>query len=229
MRSVICAAVLMVVVAGVGLAASFDLGYEPEGLDDLKKEKGVFKTTLVRPDADFSRYDSIQTRTPVLAVRAPASSGRGSSTGSLVGGVGGGVDLPEWEDLAELKEIFSRAVDTELGSATDLAVVEGDGPTTLVLRPAITDAVITTSSRYKSNDGEEVPLLTRATVVLDLIDGETGVIVARLAERRTCPRPKKGDAAGDVYPLWPNVADWASSVAADLALQLDRAAAGPAS
>ncbi len=229
MRMALYVVAVMIGIVGVGLAASIDLGYEPEGLDDLKKEKGVFKTTLVRPGADFSRYDSIQTRTAVLAVRAPASSGRGSSTGSLVGGVGGGVDLPEWDDLAELKEIFSRAVDTELGRATDLAVVEGDGPNTLVLRPAITDAVIITSSRYKSADGEEVPLLTRATVVLDLIDGQTGVIVARLAERRTCPRPEKVDVEQGGYPLWPNVPDWARRVAADLAQQLDRAAAGSAS
>ncbi len=38
------------------MAAGPVAGYEPEGSDELDKQKGTFKTTLVRPDADFSRW-----------------------------------------------------------------------------------------------------------------------------------------------------------------------------
>ena len=43
---------VMVMIVGVGLAKNLDTGHEPEGLDELTKRKGLFKTILIHPDAD---------------------------------------------------------------------------------------------------------------------------------------------------------------------------------
>lgn len=48
MKRVALAAVVTTCVAVSGVAKNLDTGYEPKGLDELTKQKGIFKTTLVR-------------------------------------------------------------------------------------------------------------------------------------------------------------------------------------
>ena len=211
---------VMVLTASVGLARSFETGYEPEGLDQLEKQKGVFKTTLVDPDADFSRYSKIYPKKVMLVVRDPGPRNEQPATGSLLGKSSGGGVMPEWEELAELKQIINDAIVAELGRGTDLELVNDFGPGTLVLRAAVTDVVCDESSKVKTKDGEPALTVSQGTIVFDLIDGETGIIRARVGERRKC-RAAKG-ATPTVEGPWPNVASWAASATADFCEELAR-------
>lgn len=214
-------ALIMMLTAGSVFARSFDTAYEPQGLDELTKKKGAFKTTLVRPDADFSRYTKLNARKVMLVVRDPGPATEQMETGSLIGTRKQGGVLPPFEALAELKEIVNEAIADELGSAGGFEVVSTSDPETLVLRASLTDVVVDETQKIKTPTGEPSFVVTQATIVFDLIDGETGVIQMRVGERRKC-RPPKGSSPDDLTGPWPYVGDWIEDAASDLCAELDR-------
>ena len=65
-----------------------------------------------------------------------------------------------------------------------------------------------------SSSGRSQPLLSRGTVQFDLIDSETGVILARFGERGKIPRTDEPDGP------WADVGEWARLVTADLLQEL---------
>lgn len=213
--------ILIACVAGIGFAKNLDTGYEPEGLDELAKQKGVFKTTMVRPDADFSRYTKLNARKVMLIVRDPGPKSTEQETGSLIGSRSRGGVMPPYEDLARLKEIINETIVSELSCNTELEVVNASDAETLVLRAAITDVVFDETSKIKTADGEPSPVLSQGTIVFDLIDGETGVIQARVGERRKCKTPKNPD-PNDENGSWSSAADWTQLAASDLCQELKR-------
>jgi hypothetical protein len=212
---------LMMLAAGSAFARSFDTVYEPEGLDELTKRKGAFKTTLVRPDADFSRYTKLNARKVMLVVRDPGPAAEQMETGSLIGTRKRSGVLPPFEALAELKEIVNGAITEELGAAGGFEVVSASDPETLVLRASLTDVVIDESSKIKTATGEPSFVVTQGTIVFDLIDGETGVIQMRVGERRKV-RPPKGSSSAELTGPWPHVDHWIEDAAADLCKEIDR-------
>ena len=218
-----CVLLILVVacVTGVGFSKSLDTGYAPEGYDELAKQKGVFKTTLVRPDADFLRYTKLHPRKVMLVVRDPGPQSHEKETGSLLGSRSRGGVMPEYEELAELKEIINETIVTELECSSDLELVNESGPATLVLRAAVTDVVFDKTSKIKTADGEPAPILSQGTIVFDLIDGETGVIQARVGERRKCPTPKNSSVDVD-QGSWTSAANWAQLAVEDLCQELKR-------
>ena len=208
----------MVLVAGLALAKSFDTGYEPEGLDGLTKQKGVFKTTRINPDTDFSHYTKYLQREVILVVRDPGTQ-RIQSTGSLIGRRSNESIMPEYEELIEFKQIVLTALSSEMARSSGLEMVNDLGPNTLVVQPVVTDVVFTSSSKNKSEDGREFPELSHGTIVFDLIDGETGLIQGRMGERRRCDAPKDAEPTSGA---WPNLAYWAESAASDFCQELRR-------
>lgn len=218
MKKAVLLAMAMVLVAGSIIAKSFDTGYKPEGLEAVTKQKGAFKTTLVHPETDFSRYTNYLQRELILVVRDPATQ-RSQSTGSLIGQRANESVMPEYEELIEFKQIVLTALTSEMARSTDLARVNDLGPNTLVVQPVVTDVVFTSSSKNKSEDGRKFPELSHATIVFDLIDGETGLIQARMGERRRCDAPKGVE---PTTGAWPNLAYWAESAATDFCQELRR-------
>lgn len=214
-------AVLMM--AGAAAARSLETGYELPGLDDLKKEKGVFKTTLIQPGADFSRFDGFHQRTVVLVVESPAS-GAQFSTGRLISDQDE-VVIPKTDEVVEFKRIIGDAVADELARATGLEQVDNAGPGTLIVQAAVTDVDLSSSAKNRAEDGHEYPELQRGTIVFDLIDGESGRVVARFAERRRCKPPKDAEPETGA---WPNLTHFANQAAADLGRELERIYGKPA-
>lgn len=213
---------LIACVAGIGLAKNLDTGYEPEGLDELAKQKGVFKTTLVNPSADFSRYTKVNARKVMLVVRDPGPQSTEKETGSLIGSRSRGGVMPEWEEIARLKEIINETIANELSGSSDLELVSASDSETLVLRAAITDVVFDETSKITTEDGEPAPVLSQGTIVFDLIDGETGVIQARLGERRKCKTPKGADSVDVNLGSWTSAAVWTQLAVTELCQELKR-------
>lgn len=205
-------------IAGVGLAKNLETGHEPEGLDELTKQKGLFKTTLIHPDADFSHYTKLYPKKVMLVIRDPGPRNEQPSTGSILGQRSRSGVMPEWEEITQLKKIINDAVVAELGRSSGFELVHDAGHETLVLRASVIDIVCDESSEIETEDGEPAPLLTQGTIVFDLIDGETGVIQMRIGERRKCRRAKNLPSSGP----WPNVGHWAELAAADLSRELRR-------
>lgn len=208
---------LVMMAAGSALALSFDAGYQPTGLDELDKQKGTFRTTLVHPDADFSNYTKIQAKTVALVIR-DAGGAKEFSTGRLIAKREKETVVPEFDEVVEFKRIVGEVLASEISENTDFEVVDRVGPGTLILQPVITDAIFSSSSKNRTEDGRELPELDQGTIVFDLIDGETGAIIARLGEKRRCRAPKGVETTG----LWPNLEYWTEDAAADLCRELLR-------
>jgi len=226
-KKVVLITVVIAFVAVLGVAKSLDTGYEPEGLDELTKQKGIFKTTLLRPGADFSRYTKLNPRQVALVIRDPGQQELSQPTGRLIGSRNRGGVLPGWEEITELKKILDNAIVTELDAKTEFEVVDDSGPGTLVLQATVTDAVFDETTKIKTADGEPALVLSQGTIVFDLIDGETGVIQARLGERRKC-RPSKDASSVESTGPWPCAGAWTEDAVTDLCQELKRVQGGAA-
>ena len=69
-----------------------------------------------------------------------------------------------------------------------------------------------------------------ATLVLELLDGKTGEVLARIAERRAFGNPGGGDvmmmSPTNAVTVWSDVRRWASNAARRLRMELDFALEG---
>ena len=208
----------VIMVSGVVTARNFETGYEPVGLKELKKQKGGFSTVLAHPEADFSRYTKIHPQTVSLVISDPAAANQ-FSTGRLHTKRETESVIPLYNEVVEFKNVFGEVLADRIANDLDLEVVDAPGPGTLILRPVVTEVEITTSSKNTSEDGHELPQLDEGTIVFDLMDGETGRILARFAEKRR-NRPPKDER--ETMGLWPNLPSWAEAVAADFCQELER-------
>jgi len=227
MKNVVLVTVAILFVAVSVIAKNLDTGYEPKGLDDLAKQKGTFKTTLIRPGTDFSKYTKLNPRQVMLVIRDPGQHGLVQPTGRLVGPKGGGGVMPDWEEIDELKEIIDDTIATGLSGGSELDVVDEASPGTLVVRAAVIDAVFDETTKIRTADGEPALVLSQGTIVFDLIDGETGVIQARLGERRKC-QPSRVASSNTATGSWPCADAWTEEAVSDLCRELKRVQSGGA-
>jgi len=176
---------------------------------------------LIRPEADFSRYTKLNPRQVSIVIRNPGEQELEAPTGRLIGSRSRGGVMPDWEAIGELKQILDDTIVTELDAKAEFELVGNSGPGTLVLQATLTDAVFEQTTKIKNADGEPVLVLSQGTIVFDLIDGETGVIQARLGERRKC-QPSKYATSTDSTLQWPCAGAWTEDAVTDLCQELKR-------
>ena len=197
-------------------------GYSPEGFDELTKQKGIFKTTLIHPDAEFSRYSRLYPKKVVLQLREQRPPEAEQGTGRLVRKRSRGTAIPDYEDLVKLRQILNDAIVNELAHSEAFQLVHEEGPETLVLRASFTDVVTDISTESGRSGGKQKPFSAQGKIFFDLIDAETGVIQARVGERRKRSRKGDSETSTDAEPQWANVCNWAANAAADLRQELER-------
>lgn len=218
------ATILLLAIAlavGTGFAKGRSSGSGPEGIDELTKQKGLFKTTLVNPDADFSKYSKLYLRNVRLGFRSGNSGQSEAVAGSMVRKKSGG-EVPDGEDMARIAAIINDALAIELGQSDGFEVVESPGPNTLVLTAQVTDIVCRNTKKPEDPTEMPKPLSAQGTIIFNLIDAETGVIQASVSERRKSRHDKDADPAGDVDLRWVDVSVWAEDAASDLRAELER-------
>ena len=199
---------------------------EVTGEDELQQEKGRFQLTFVHPNADITRYNKIYTWDPVYQFRDVGKGREVTSTTSLLQ-TGQGPFAVRTDDQQKFEELVNKAMLKELGRSKKFEVVDQIAPGTLLLRSAFLDI---TSRVPPSRAGiVDVHLTTvgEATMVFELIDAETGVIQARVGERRLIQPPSSmyqvGAMPSNSATIWAEVDMWASDVARDLRVALDKA------
>ena len=84
MKKKIFVVLVLSLVVGFLSAQNSDAGFGPKGLDELTKEKGVFKTTLINPDAVFSSYSKLCPARVLLKFGGPIQKQDKATTGSMV-------------------------------------------------------------------------------------------------------------------------------------------------
>ena len=222
MKKPVFVVLVLSLVAGFGSVRNSDAGFGPEGLDELTKEKGVFKTTLISPDAVFSSYSKLCPTRVLLQFQGPSQKQDKATTGSMVRTKSRGAAIPEGEDLATFRQIITDAFLAELGSCELVELVEEGGPETLFVRATITDILTDIASKSRNSGKKTKPYSVQGDITFDLIDAETGVILARVGESRKSRKAGDSVAAPDAGPEWVNIWFWADQAAADLRLELER-------
>ena len=212
----------VVLAAGPIFAGNRSSGYGPNGLDELTKQKGLFKTTLVNPDAEFSGYSKLCPKRVLLQFRGPGPAQDESTTGSMVRKKSRGVAIPEGEDLATFRQVITDAFIGELGSCELIELVEEGGPETLFVRATVTDIVTDIASKSEKSGKNPKPFSVQGDITFDLIDAETGVILARVGENRKSRKAGDSVALPDAGAEWVNIWSWAEQAAADLRAELER-------
>jgi len=213
---------MMTLVVSFGIAKSQDNSSGPEGLDQLTKEKGVFKTTLINPDADFSSYSKLFPKRVLLQFRGPGPAQDESTAGSMVKKKSRGGEVPTGEDIETFRQVIADAVASELGSSELIELVEAGGPETLFVRATVTDIVTNIASESAKGGKSPKPFTVQGDISFDLIDAETGVVLARLGERRKSRKAGDSVEPPDAGAQWVNIWVWAEQAVADFRLELER-------
>ena len=212
----------VVLSAGTGFAGNQSSDFGPKGLDELTKSKGHFKKTLIRPDADFSKYGKVYPRRVLLQFRSPGPAQDAAQTGSMVRKRSKGTAIPDGEDLATFRQIVTDAFVSELGSCELFELVEEVGPETLFVRVMVTDIVTDIASKSSKSGKNQKPFSAQGTIVFDLIDAETGVIQARFSEPTKSRKADDSVTPPDAGPEWVSIWSWAEQTAVDLRQELER-------
>jgi hypothetical protein len=222
MRRIVLAVVAAMLIPSAALCVDPGPAGDVAGFEELAKSKGLFKKTLIRPDADFSRYGKLVTPTVRLQVRASSRAGGGSSTGTMLRKRSKSDTAPDREDLVRFGKIINQTLADELARSQEFELVEEAGSGTLILRSAVLDIATRPPSKMAREAGVDGRQISEGTLVFDLIDAKTGVIQARISERQ---KIRRGDesGSGDAAAVWAEVERWAHGVAAQLRQELERA------
>ena len=216
-----------VVCLGAMLAQAQEGGESATAADtsELEKGKSKFKETWVHPDADFSQYNKLYLWEATFEYRdvGPAQKSRSTvmSTRKREFGISD-ADRTAFEDI--VREAFVKGL--QRGKRFEIA--SDVGPNTLIMRGSALDIVslvppdtIGRSDIYLASVGE-------ATLVLELLDAETGGVLAVVSERR-----KMGSGRIDEWSMPANrtsimseIKRWAQSAGSKLGSELDKAIAG---
>ncbi|HEY5644495.1 MAG TPA: DUF3313 family protein [Pseudomonadales bacterium] len=198
---------------------------ESERYSELEKEKSSFRDSWVLPGADFSQYSKIYIWDAVFEYRDvgspsryPSSISRSSRTLFAV---------PE-EARAEFEQLVGDAFRKALKKGKNFELVDSLGPDTLILRGGLLDIIskvppetVGRTNVYLSNIGE-------ATMVIEVLDGDSGTVLAMLSERRRIDSPGGGQIDSFSTPanrvtISSDIRRWAANAATRLRKELDEA------
>ena len=202
---------------------------EPAGSvrhDELEKVKGAFKETWVHPDADFTQYDKLYLWEALFEFRDVGPARRTSMTMMSTRKREFGISDADRE---KFEEVVSEAFVKGVERAKKFELVNEVGPNTIIMRGGALDIIsrvppdiVGHSEIYLSNIGE-------ATLVLELLDAETGDVLAVVAERRAM---QSGSGSIDQFSIPTSsvtviaeVKRWARRAGAKLGSELDKAIA----
>jgi len=226
MRLVVTGLFLALVGGGIAYAQEEADSAASSRVDELEKVKSAFRETWVHPDADFTQYDKIYLWEGQFEYRdvGPAQKTRSSrmSTRNREFGISD-------SDREKFESVVSEAFVKEIQKGKKFTVVDTVGPDTIIMRAAALDIIslvppetIGRSEIYLASIGE-------ATLMIELLDAETGDVLAVVAERR-----KMGNPSGQIdmmtmptnsVSVLSDVRRWARSAASKLRSELDKAIA----
>ncbi len=199
-------------------------------MDEMEKVKrSRFKDTWVHPDADIARYSKLMFGEAefefrdVGETRAYRSTTRSTSSKQEFG-------VAESE-RQKFKEVVGEAFMKQMERSKHFDIVDQPGPDTILVLGAVVDIVsavppehIGRSSVYMSHIGE-------ATLILELLDSESGAVLAYAEDRRKINTSSGGSINRMTTPtnsvtVWNDVRRWATSAASRLRKSLDKAKKG---
>lgn len=199
---------------------------EITGDDELVQEKGKFAGTWVRPDADISKYSKLHMWESVFTFREGGDTSAGTTMKMMTGDMSGPYQVTD-DSKEKFKEIVDDAIVKELGRGKLFEISDTVGEDTLLVRAGVLDIV-----SYVPPDATRIANIHLAsvgegTIFFELIDAGTGVIQARVAERRVIQPQQRmrgvNTAPANAASVWNDVKRWAGDEARILRKELEKA------
>lgn len=224
MKKLIIAACALVFVAGTTqVLATSDAQPETTVEELVKVKRGSFKDTWIHPDVDFSSYNKIVLTDGKFEFRdvGPAQRSRTTMLRSNQRQFG----ISE-ADRARFADVVSESFVKQLARSKRFEITEQPGPNTLILRTQVVDVVSSVPPTLMGSGNVYGNTVGEATLMLELIDAETGQTVAFATERRRIER-MGGNSIDTMFELnsvtaWAEVGRWASRAGSKLVKELDR-------
>jgi len=225
MKNVVLMFGAAILIAGVVCAQEASTEKSVTGSDELVQQKGAFAGTWIRPDADITRYTKLYLWDSVFQFRE----GGEESTGTTIGTSRGdqGPYAVRDESKKKFEQVVGESFVKALGQSKVFEVVDTVGPGTLIVRGAVLDIVSDVPPTRTGVNDVYLSAVGEATFVIELIDAETGVIQARVAERRRIQPPGRmydvSSVPANSATVWSDVKLWANQVGQDVRRALEKA------
>jgi hypothetical protein len=212
----------------VGAAIPQDATPAPKvtGEDDLVQTTGRYAATWVRPGVDLSHYTKLLLWKTVFQFRDVAKTPSSVPTSVSLSDTEGPYSIPD-EDKQKFEEIVDDALVKQLARSKEFEIVDQPGPNTLIVRPMMLDITSDVPPSTLGYTNVYLASVGEATIVFELIDAETGVILARAGERRRI-QPQSRMVGVNPAPMtsatvYADIQRWSYEVARELRVALDKA------
>ncbi|MEH6593462.1 MAG: DUF3313 family protein [Halioglobus sp.] len=231
----------MKIVAQLALAGFLVIGsaYAQEHMGDevaaakadgeLVEGKSKFRDTWVNPGVDFSSYNKILLGEAEFEFRdvGPAKKYRSNMRTTSSKNEYGILE----EDQAKFKQVVDEAFVKELSKSKKFSIVEEAGPGTILLEGGVVDIVSHVPPEMTGRNDVYLSSVATVTLVLELIDSETGQVLAYVEERKKIEQPGGGRIDSFTMPansvtIWADVGRWARSSASRLRSSMEKAQKG---
>jgi hypothetical protein len=191
-----------------------------------KVKRGKFKDTWVHPDADITRYSKLMFGDAEFEFRdvgdakAYRTNTRSSNNKSEFG-------VAESE-RAKFKEVVSEAFKKQMEKSKQFDIVDQPGPDTILVLGAVVDIVSAVPPEYVGRNDLYMSHVGEATLIIELLDSESGAVLAYAEDRRKMNTSSGGTINHMSTPtnsvtVWSDVRRWANSAASRLRSSLDKA------
>ena len=199
-----------------------------EGADDLEKvSDGSFRETYVNTNADFTKYNKLYPGPAVFHYRDAGPAKRYRTTPLRSNQTEFGISE---KDRSDFENIVDEAFEKELGKSEYFTMSEELGPQTMVVRGAMVDVVSRVPPEYVGRGEIYLATVGEATLILEFLDGSSGEVLARVAERRRIDtiggRTGMATMPSNTVTVRADVKRWAASTAKRLRNELDLAISG---
>ncbi|MEM8766144.1 MAG: hypothetical protein AAGE43_01770 [Pseudomonadota bacterium] len=186
LRNLIIITCLIGLAAGVAWAAEEEQAAEnaepSDRYKELVKEKGAFQETWVLPGASLKGVNKVYLWGAGFQYRDVGPAKRTRSTMSMSSSkneFGISEEGRQW-----FEEVVGEAFDAEFSKAKNFEIVDEIGPDTIIIRGGLADIVSKVPPEFVGRSEIYLASVGAATLVLEVIDAETGTVLAAAAERR---------------------------------------------
>ena len=217
---------VVIVMAGLGSAwLNASPLQEVEGATDLEKvERARFRETYVNTAVDFTTYSKLYLGDAYFDYRDVGPARRYRSMGRTSSKSAFGITE---SDRKRFEDMVDKAFTNELSKAKRFEIVDTLGPGTIYMRGALVDIVSRVPPEFVGMSEVYLSSVGDATLVMELLDGQTGEVLARVAERgRIGSRSGFSGMPANSVTINSDVKRWAAQAARKLRKELDDAMAG---
>ena len=194
---------------------------------ELEKVKAAFKETWVHPDADFTQYDKLYLWEAEFDYRDVGPARRTRSTMMSTRKREFGISDADRE---KFEEVVAEAFVKEIQRAKNFKLVDEVGPNTIIMRGGALDIISRVPPETVGRSEIYLASIGEATLILELIDAETGEVLAVVAERRAMGGQPGGidmmTMPTNSVTVISDVRRWSTRAASKLRTELDKAIAG---